>query len=471
MTQDRILFLQPPSPPFLDVLRDYAGGYGVALKTDRPDYGHDGGCTPYMHSMYAAGVLENAGYDITYLDCQAEHLAAVECMARIEQLDPDIIVSPINLPSLKTDLVFLSMVKELVSRVEIIAIGTVCKKLYKEVLSANCITAAVKGDVEMIILPLVQAISNKSDLSAVSGIAYRLGDDEICMTADSDPLPDLNQLPMPPYHKMPVKLYRDLCWGELSYMPIMDGRGCPFLCGKFCPYPLGFGKKPLYKDPEFVVDEIQYLHEQFGVEAFIFRNQNFTLNRKHAEGICEGILQRDIQVKWLCETRLDSVDPDILRLMSSAGCKLVHYGLETGDPEMFKSVGKPGSDLAVHGRAVKETKKAGMMPKLNVTIGLPGESWKSIRRTIQTIKELKPDVVMASIITPYPGTELYEEAIRQGLLLTDDWSAFTGYHPVMRTSQLIAEELLAAQRMVEGCLRISFPAKVFRKCLRLGVIS
>jgi radical SAM superfamily enzyme YgiQ (UPF0313 family) len=307
---------------------------------------------------------------------------------------------------MKGDLAFIEMIKELIPSADIITVGTVCKTLYEEILESESITAVVKGDVEVVIPSLVQAVLDKSELSTIAGIVYRTSDNNICVTKDSEPLSDLDHLPMPPYHKMPVKQYRDLCWGEeTSYMPILDGRGCPFMCKKFCPYPLAFGTKPLYRNSKAVVDEVEYLHKQFGVEAFIFRSQSFTLNKEHARSICEEILQRDLHVKWLCETRLDSVDPDILKLMSSAGCKLVHYGLESGDPELFKSIGKPGCDLAIHGQSVEETKKAGMMPKLNVTIGLPGESWDSIHRTIKTVKKLKPDVVMASITTPYPGTE------------------------------------------------------------------
>ncbi len=258
--------------------------------------------------------------------------------------------------------------------------------------------------------------------------------------------------------------YWEPSWGpSVRYMSVLDGRGCPHRCGYYCPYPFGFGKKPLLRDPVLVADEVQYLHEHFGTQAFVFRSQNFTLNREHAEGICEELIRRQLRVRWLCETRLDSVDAALLRLMKSAGCERIHYGLESGDPELFCSVGKPGADLDTYGSLVQLTKDVGIVAKLNVVVGLPGESWRSVRRTIETIRRLKPDVVMAAIITPYPGTKVFEDAKRLNLLLTDDWSRYTGFDPVMRTESLTAKDLLRAQKMVASCLDT---APLYRRALR-----
>ncbi len=350
MPSDRILVLQPPSPAYMNVMRDYAGGYGVALKSLRTDYGHEGGCVPFIPALYAGALLKESGLNVLIIDAQAEGFSSTDCLYHIEQFNPQIVISSVNLPSLKGDLAFLKMMKKLLPETMIAAVGTTGKLLYDEVLADDCVTAVVRGDAESVVPMLVDALLNGEDLVEVHGIAYRKGSETI-VTEDALPFTDLNRLPMLPYDQLPVHRYREHSWGQdISYMPILDGRGCPFPCRTFCPYPFGFGRKPLYRNPELVVDEVEYLHTHYDTEAFVFRNQNFTLNRGHAEGICNEILGRGLKVRWLCETRLDAVDPEILRLMKSAGCELVHYGLESGDPDLFSAVGKPGSDLDRHGR-------------------------------------------------------------------------------------------------------------------------
>jgi radical SAM superfamily enzyme YgiQ (UPF0313 family) len=453
----------------MNVMPDYAGGYGIAFSTTRSTYGHDGGSAPYVSALYAAAILDQTGSDVEIIDSHAEQLSDCEALERVLRFDPKIIISVVSLPSMTGDLAFLGMLRRHLPDAEVIAIGTTCKLLYPDVLESGAIHAAVRGDVEVVIPPLVGVLSDGRDLSSVPGIAYKDADGSTHVTDDSEPLRSLNDLPMLPYHKLPMHQYREPSWGPgVRYMSILDGRGCPYPCRGYCPYPFGFGRRTLLRNPSLVVDEIQHLAENFGTEAFIFRNQVFTMYRNHAERICQEILNRKLNIRWLCETRLDSVDAEILALMRSAGCERIHYGLESGDPEMFSDVGKPGCDLAKLGRLVSETKKAGITAKLNVVIGLPGESWQTVQNTIRTIRELRPDAVMAAIITPYPGTAIFEDAKLRGLLLTNDWSQFTGFTPVMCTERLTPDDLLKARKMVENCLDdATFPARAARKALRL----
>lgn len=469
MRKDRILLLCPPSPPYMNVMRDYAGGYGVAFSTLRSSYGHEGGSAPYVSAMYAAAILHREGYDVRIIDCQAEGLGT-DAITAIRQAGPRAVVAEISLPSLHGDLAFLGTVRAAMPDVAIIGVGTVCKALYRELLRFGYLTAVVRGDAEVVVPAVVSAVSAGSELNSVPGIAYAESSLGTTVTPEADALKDLNGLPMPLYDRMQMGRYSEPSWGSnVPYMAILDGRGCPHRCCSYCPYPFGFGRRLLLREPELVVDEIAHLQERFGTEAFVFRNQSFTMVRTHAEGICNEILRRRLRVRWLCETRLDSVDADLLGLMRSAGCERVHYGLETGDPEMFAKVGKPGCDLERLGSMVEATRKAGMLAKLNVVVGLPGESWQSVNRTIRTVRRLNPDVVMAALITPYPGTDMFESARRSGFLLTEEWSEYTGFRPVMRTEHLSGEDLLEAQRMVDRCLdRTSLPVRTFRKAFRMA---
>ena len=470
MPAETVLVLMPPSPPFTNVMRDYAGGFGVSLRSHRPDWGHDGGSAPYISALYAAAILARDGREVQFLDCQAEELSASEALTRVRQMAPGIIISAISLPSLESDLRFLELSGDAAGGAGIVAVGTVCKALYGEILRSGAVSAAVMGDAEVVIPDLVGAISEGRALESVTGIAWAEAGRGIHVTGDSEPLADLDSLPMPPYQRMPMSRYYEPSWGpEHSYMAVLDGRGCPHKCGTYCPYPFGFGTKPLHRAPGLVVDEMEYLHREFGTEAFLFRSQTFTINRPHVEAICAEIIRRQLRIRWLCETRLDSVDTELLALMASAGCDRVHYGLESGDARLFEAVGKPGCDLAQLGGVVEATRRAGMIAKLNVVIGLPGENRRTVRETVRTVRQINPDVVMAALITPYPGTRLFESAKRDGLLLTEDWSRYTGFSPVMRTHDMSGDDLLRAKHAVEMCLdRTSVPGRAVRRGLRLA---
>ncbi len=469
MPKGKVLALQPPSPPFLNVMRDYAGEYGVAGKSDRSDYGHEGAVVPNMSLVYGTSVLAQAGYEVRFIDGQAEQLSLDETLRRVSGFAPEVIVSALSLPSLDGDLKLLEAIAERLPSARIVCLGTVCKKLYTPVLDSPCVTAAIRDDAEVVLPGLVRALLAGGDLAEVKGIAYRKPDGSLAVTAPAEPVRDLDSLPMPPYHLLPMDRYWHGAFGsDCRYMEVLDSRGCPHRCGSYCPYPFAFGRKVLLKSPERVVDEVELLHREFGVDGFIFRAQNFTVPRQHAEGICEGILARGLKIRWLCETRLDAVDRSLLGLMKRAGCERIHYGLESGDPERFAAVGKPGCRFEGIAQAVAETQQAGIHARLNVVLGLPGESWGSVRRTIRTLREIRPDSVLSAIITPYPGTLLYQEAKEKGLLLTEEWSEYTGFHPVMRTETMSASDLLAAQSAVENCLYQTWIARrAARKAFRM----
>lgn len=466
-----ILFLQPPSPPFVNVMRDYAGGYGVASKSLRDDYGHEGAVVPYISLLYGTAVLKATGYSVDFVDGQAEKLTLSEVLSRVREINPRLLVAVLSLPSMKGDLQLIHEIKQILPDLPVIVMGTVCKLLYDKILADGEVTAAIRGDVETVLPNLTSAVLNGGDLSQVEGIAYRANEiDSIHVTADAPHLQDLDSLPMIPYELLPVDLY----WhgnfgGQSRYMEILDSRGCPHRCASYCPYPFGFGNKMIFRSAELVVDEIDYLKRKYGIENFLFRGQTFTMRREHAEGICESLLRRDLQVKWVCETRLDSVDKPILELMRRAGCQRVHFGLESGDPEMFKKTAKPGCDLFEMGKSVEMTKKSGLFVRVNVILGLPGESWTSIQNTIKTLRQWQPNEVQAEVITPYPGTALYEEIRQKGYLLTEDWTQFTGFHPVMRTEHLTPAQLVKGKNAVANALYATpFLKRATRKALRMA---
>lgn len=469
----RVLFFQPPSPPYMDVDREAAAGFGLASPNSRSSYGHNR--QPFLNLSLAgtAGVLVQQDYEVGFIDGQAERWGINEVIENICLSAPRFLITLVNLPSLKEDLNLLAQVKNNLPGISIICLGTVCKVLPQQVFHEPAIDFAIMGEPETTVVDLLNVIASGRKPNGVKGIAFKDKNGKLILNAPKELLMDLDSLPTIPYHLFPMEKYKGQYFakGE-KCMPIFSSKGCPFKCS-YCHSPIGFGDRVRFRSPERVVEEIEQLYKQFKVTAFIFRDQNFTLFPNHAERICDLLIEKGMPIQWCCETRLTlAQNQRLLKKMAEAGCKRVVFGLESGDPELFEEIGKPGSRFDEIKNAVKVVKDAGIGVHMHVIVGLPGESWRSIRNTAKMLKSLNGCSFNFNLMIPFPGTPFYEEAKRQGLILTDDWSKYDGNHVVVRTEKMSKYELELARvylsNKINGFrLHKAIPRKVGRVLKRL----
>jgi radical SAM superfamily enzyme YgiQ (UPF0313 family) len=153
-----------------------------------------------------------------------------------------------------------------------------------------------------------------------------------------------------------------------------------------------------------------------------------------------------MKFQWICNSRVDAVDPDMLRLMRQTGCKLISYGVESGNQEILNRA-KKRVDLNQSSNAIHLTRKAGILSMAYFILGLPGETQQTIDETIAFMKNLDPDYINVHIATPFPGTELYDIAEQKGWLVSHDWKDYEEEgSAVIRTAELSTEELVEAQK-------------------------
>ncbi|MCK5290599.1 MAG: radical SAM protein [Thermoplasmata archaeon] len=436
-----IVFVQPPSPPTMSVTRDYAGGFGVALQVKRTDYGHGEFSIPYVFLMYSAGILKRQGHRILYVDAQAERLNAEATIDRICGFDPEIVITVLNLPSIYGDSRFLQMLRKRCHTAIFVGIGTTCRVLPHELAGMNSADIFILGEPEYVLPELVKNIEGGQSLNELPGLGM-VQNGQFTTTRVSADAVDLNKLPWPPHEDMPITRYRDPHFGrEERFFPIWGSRGCPMPCSFYCPYPIGMGATLRLRSVEDVVREMEYLHHEYGTTAFTFRDQLFSSKSDRAERICDLIMERDLKIQWLCETRFDLVSERLLKKMKQAGCSRVHFGLETGDPDLLRKVGKPGMKISTVRTSIRLAKEAGVSPLTHIILGLPGENRSTIRRTLKTLRQLGNVDISINLATPYPGTRLYQYAQDHGLLETEDWSRFTSFSGVMGSESMSASEL------------------------------
>jgi anaerobic magnesium-protoporphyrin IX monomethyl ester cyclase len=391
--------------------------------------------------MYSAARLRALTEDIQYLDAQAERLNAETTIARIRRMRPDFVVTVISLPSLHDDGRLLQMLKSEYAECKLITIGTVCRVLPQDVARASLSDAVVTGDPELILPRLIHTLRDGGEIEGIQGVYTIQNEQSTSSEAPTDRV-NIRDLPWPPYDMMPIASYHDAHFGSrIRCLPIWASRGCPMPCS-YCPYPLGMGNAIRFRPSEDVVKEMVHLNTKYGVTAFHFRDQTFSLKPDRVEEMCDLLAAENLRIRWLCETRLDMVSEKLLRKMKKAGCSMIYFGLETGDPDLLRTTGKPGMKMSTVKETIGLTKDVGIKPLTHLILGLPGESRATVENTLTTLRELGIVNISINFATPYPGTQMFQQAMELGLIETQDWSKYTSFNPVMRSESLSIAELL-----------------------------
>jgi anaerobic magnesium-protoporphyrin IX monomethyl ester cyclase len=444
----KVLLLNLPSPKNQILWRDTAGGFGTSVYA--PPNLKTSNSTP-LHPFlpYASAILSEAGVEFEVLDCQRLNIDNQQTISKVESLSPDLIFSIISLPSMSNDLSILKAISGRLQNVITVGVGTVCHVLPDEILLKKKIDLLLRNSYPYIngLLDLVFNLQKSALPENVNGISYVKGN-QVFNTPDLSEF-DFEKLPSPNYNHIPLDgydTYSDKIGRRYPYVLIVDSKGCPYGCA-YCAYPLGYGKRFTFRSPTKIVDEIEYLHNTRGINIFAFKGQSFAYNKTHAKKVCDEITTRKLKINWFCESRVDEVNQDYLQKMKAAGCERIHFGVETGDPEILKTA-KVGVTLDRTKIAFELTKSQGILTQAHIVLGWPQDTKKTLDNTRKFLIKINPDALNVNFLTPYPGTAIYDLAKKESLLLTSDWSKFTSHSVVMKTRTLNTQQLYNAKSRI-----------------------
>lgn len=189
-----------------------------------------------------------------------------------------------------------------------------------------------------------------------------------------------------------------------------------------------------------VVDEMQLIHDKYGVDQVTFYDDAFTVDRNRVLKICEELHSRKLHMKWDCGTRVDMVDRELMKTMHDSGCIAVWLGVESGSEAILGAMNKR-IKLDQTRLAYKAAHEVGLMTIANVVLGFPGETEQTAHETIRFVKELNPEDVGFYIATPYPGTPMYEQVKKNGWLRVTDFDKYDTAAPTFETPWLSMEKL------------------------------
>lgn len=478
MENIKVMILNLPSTPGIDLNRDNAGGYGVGRLVKRKDYGHSFNVVFPVFMPYLATRIRKEVYDLSILDAQAMRLNVEEVIREITNTQPTYIISMICLPSLYGDIHLLNKIKENFPEVFLIGVGAITRFLAGEILEKSRVDFLVDGEYPFYsepIIKLIRATQKKSahSVKEIPGLIYREKKNGELLIRHN-PFQglqfdqSLDDLDIQIYDEFPIQAYKlRICEPDgrfLNYFPILSAKGCPFPC-IYCPYPIGFGRKIIYKSPTKLVNEMEYLSKTFHINAFLFRDQVFTMDSDRTRQICDLIRARGLKVNWLFETRPDKVTRGLVKEMKAAGCNRIHFGVETGDEKLLQKIGKPYLNKETVKETFKITAEEGIYTMAHVIIGLPGENMESLMNTYKFLLELNPHSVNWNLVTPYPGTKLFDLAKKKNLILTYNWEKYNSRDVVMRTEQLSGEQLIQATKKLARNFKMRKTLRMMRKAL------
>ena len=398
---------------------------------------------PPLGLAYIGAVLEENDVKVTILDAPALDMDFQGYQRELANKHVDLLGVQTTTPTIKQALTVGKITKELYPECMVTMGGYHATFMPEQVLRENdFVDVVVRNEGEFATLELVDAIENEKPLRNIDGINYRDGD-RLVQTPKRRPIEDLDALPFPARHLLPMSEY--MLFGRKQVLATMIcSRGCPMGCS-FCASSAMHGRRVRFRSPENAADEMEQVVDDYKVRMVGFMDDTFTLFPKWVDSFCKGIISRGIDVVWGCTARVDRFNKELLSQMWKAGCRTLLFGVESGNQTILDNVQK-GTKVGQAKRAFKTAKDIGMHTIASMTLGMPGENKTTIDETIGFAKQVNPDYALFSLATPYPGTKFYELASKMGLIRIKDWTHFTLLTPVIETVDLTLRELQDTQR-------------------------
>ncbi|MBN1521074.1 MAG: radical SAM protein [Candidatus Aureabacteria bacterium] len=428
------------------------GYYGVRAGSRWPHFEKlpDDPCEerPYIpfpfYMAYAAGLLKEAGHDVSVLDAIALGWKEEKFLKKVQNISPDIVVQEVSTPTIDIDIHYAEKIKEIKKDAVIIFCGPNHLMQNKAFLKSHpFVDIVISGEYEGTLKRLMQEMTKGCpDLKDVKGIFFQ-DRGSIVQTQAAGLIEDIDSLPWPARELFPMEKYVDAVGGlPLPSLQVWASRGCPFHCN-FCLWPqlMYGGRNYRVRDAEEVAREIAYCVKKWDYRSFYFDDDTFNIGKKRILELAEEIKKQNINRPFAVMARADTMDEEQLIALKSAGLYSLKYGVESGEQDIVNNCGK-ALDLKKVEEMVMLTKKHGIKVHLTFAFGLPGETKETVQKTIDFACHLDPDTVQFSIITPFPGSQYYEELDRKGQIISKDWEDYTGYtKAVIRTDHMTEQDL------------------------------
>lgn len=396
---------------------------------------------PPLGLAYMAAVAEGRGYEVSILDANALDLTDQETASRIVEKKPDVVGFTAVTPTGDQCGELVDELSRLLPSTIMTMGGIHPTAVPDQTMERfSSLDLIVRGEADTRFVDILDGLTQGRSYGDFPGVTYR-DNDRIVSTPDAKDLEDLDKLPLPARHLLPMERY--IGPDGDRFTTIVGARGCPGRC-LYCSVNQSFGGVLRNRDPELVAAEMDECHQRFNTRVFGFVDDTFSTNRAWVKKLCDELISRKLpeKIRWLCLTRVDRVDPNLLRAMKAAGCFKVEFGIESGHQDVLNFLGK-GTTIEQVRQAFSWARQAGLKTFAFVMLFSPAETRQTLAATRKLVFRADPDYLQASFCTPYPGTALAEYCRKEGIEVSDDWSRYvflagpTIDHPRFSRRQMI----------------------------------
>jgi radical SAM superfamily enzyme YgiQ (UPF0313 family) len=388
-------------------------------------------------SLAQMGAMLHPEHTFAIIDANAERMGWPEFAKLLDKYQPKYYMTQVTAPTLENDMYGCFLAKARGAKT--IAFGTHVTPIPRETMRAfPALDFILLGEPDLTIRDLLDHFEGKIDqrpaniktifdkhdplyrpalledgsvdLAGVKGLVWRDGG-EVVVNMTRPFIADLDDMPLPMHELLPLQTYR-MPYIKGPFTFIVTSRGCPAGC-TYCIKHVSYQFSVRLRSPENIMEELWKL-KKLGMNNIHMYADLFTVNRDQVIGLCKLMIEEKINLKWTCNSRVDYVDEEMLMLMGQAGCRLISWGIESGNEQILKHARK-GAYPDKAERALRWAKKAGIMNWGYFIIGLPGETVETIRDTIDFAKALPLDIGLFHVAAPYPGTPFFFEVVK------NDW--------------------------------------------------
>lgn len=446
----KIIFINPP----------------LEQETVYSEFTPAGSLLPPIGLCTLASVIRNKGYNVKIIDLPALKLGYEEAVKIVRKEKPDYVgITAVTL-SINNGAKLARLIKRNVKNTKIILGGPHITSLpIKTMQNFKEFDIGVIGEAEETLPEILIAIDKGIKLNKIRGIVIRKNG-KIILTRKRPFIKDLDKLPIPAWDLLPPlsKTYKPaaVSFKRLPSSILITSRGCSGKC-TFCDTSV-FGSEFRAFSAKYIFNMIQELNKRYGIKDIFFNDDTFTVSRKRIIELCNLIIKNKLDITWSCNTRINYVDKELLRLMKKAGCWQIAYGIESGSQQILNKI-KKGITINQINESIKLAKKAGLKVKGYFIIGFPDDTKQSIEETIRFILSSNLDFLKINFFTPYPGCQDYITAKKSGLF-KEEWSKMNQFNCVYTPPNLTKNQI---QQYMKNTL-IKFYLTPKRLLSNLGLI-
>ncbi len=412
--------------------------------------GHGGSLLPINLCYLASyGRQQHPDVELKVIDADVRGLSHEETIDETEAFSPSLVGISANTCAFDSVLDLVGFLKARLSKVRVIIGGSHPSALPKDTLMEPGVDFIAVGEGEYIFSELLDHLKNgDEDWSKINGLGYHDGEGRARINLSQPLIQNLDTLPFPARDLLDNSVYQPAPTKRVhggTCTPIVSSRGCPFKCG-FCSAPTIWTRVYRHRSPENVVAEIEECIDKYGIHAFSMTDELFTARKKRVLRLCNLMIERKLDISWVCTARAQKLDMEILEAMREAGCKEMSLGIESGNEAILSKIDK-SLKLSEAEQVIKMVKKARIKTHASYIIGYLDETEETIKDTIRFSHKLNTDIAAFFIASPLPGTPFYNEAKKKGYLRKN--ISWVNFSPLSNAESVISFPSLTTETIRE----------------------